>query len=274
MKLRGRVAVVTGAAGGLGRALALELAHAGMDLALADIAEGALEHVATELRATGRRVLSVPTDVSDPRALERLLARTLTDLGSCHLMCNNAGVFHAAPMLEASEAEWSRVIGVNLWGVVHGCKTFGAHFAAQGEGHLLNTASAAGLFPVPGMSAYSTSKYAVVGFSQQLRWELAPDGVGVTVLCPGVIKTQMARAAGVGLAHVDIDAMIRYAPSPERLARQAVRAVTRNRPMVLYGPEAHAFRLLRLLPAWLVDPFGRYMAREGLKTVRLPRPPV
>jgi short-subunit dehydrogenase len=273
MKLRGRVAVVTGAAGGLGRALALELAHAGMDLALADIAEGALEHTAAELRATGRRVLSVPTDVSDPRALERLLARTLTQLGSCHLMCNNAGVFHAAPMLEASEAEWSRVIGVNLWGVVHGSRIFGAHFAAQGEGHLLNTASAAGLFPVPGMSAYSTSKYAVVGFSQQLRWELAPDGVGVTVLCPGVIKTQMARAAGVGLEHVDVDAMIRYAPSAERLAKQALRAITRNSPMVLYGPEAHAFRLLRLLPAWLVDPFGRYMAREGLKTVRLPRPP-
>jgi hypothetical protein len=78
----------------------------------------------------------------------------------------------------------------------------------------------------------------------------------------------MARAAGVGLEHVDVDAMIRHAPSPERLAKQAVRAVTRNRPMVLYGPEAHAFRLLRLLPAWLVDPFGRYMAREGLKTVR------
>jgi short-subunit dehydrogenase len=123
------------------------------------------------------------------------------------------------------------------------------------------------------MSSYSTTKYAVVGFSQQLRWELAPDGVGVTVLCPGVIKTQMARAAGAGLEHVDIDAMIRYAPSAEGLAKRAVRAVKRNRSMVLYGPEAQVFRLLRLLPAWLVDPFGRYMAREGLKTVRPPGPP-
>lgn len=239
-----------------------------MDLVLADIAEGPLQQVALELRATGRRVLAVPTDVSDPRALEGLLARTLAELGSCHLMCNNAGVFHAAPLLEASEAEWSRVIGVNLWGVVHGCRIFGRHFAAQGEGHLLNSASAAGLFPVPAMSSYSTSKYAVVGFSQQLRWELASHGVGVTVLCPGVLKTQMARAAGVGLEHIDLDAMLKYSPSPEGLARRAVRAVVKNRAMVLYGPEAHAFRLLRLLPAWLVDPLGRYMAREGLKTIR------
>jgi short-subunit dehydrogenase len=266
-KLRDRVAVITGAAGGLGRALAAELARQGMHLVLADVATEALEQVANELRTTGRHVLAVPTDVSDPRAVDALLARTLSELGSCHLMCNNAGVFHAAPLLEASEAEWSRVIGVNLWGVVHGCRTFGRHFAQQGEGHLLNSASAAGLFPVPGMSSYSTSKYAVVGFSQQLRWELAPRGVGVTVLCPGVIKTQMARAAGVGLEHVDLDAVLARAPSPEGLARQAVHAVVRDRAMVLYGPEAHAFRVLRLLPTWLVDPFGRFMAREGLKTI-------
>ena len=269
-QLAGRVAVVTGAAGGLGRALALELARAGMDLSLADLAEASLAPLAQELRALGRRAIAVPTDVSSPRALERLLARTLSELGSCHLMCNNAGVFHAAPLLEASEAEWKRVLDVNLWGVVHGCRIFGAHFAQQGEGHLLNSASAAGFFPVPGMSSYSTSKFAVVGFSQQLRWELAADGVGVTVLCPGVLKTQMARAAGVGLEHLDVDELVRKSPTPEALARRAIRAVRSNEAMVVFGPEAQVFRLLRLLPAWLTDPVGRFMAREAFKAVRRP----
>ena len=272
-QLEGRVAVVTGAAGGLGRALAFELARAGMDVSVADIAEAGLAPLAEELRALGRRAIAVPTDVSNPRALEQLLKRTQAELGGCHLMCNNAGVFHAAPLLEASEAQWARVLGVNLWGVVHGCRVFGAHFAQQGQGHILNTASAAGLFPVPGMSSYSTSKFAVVGLSQQLRWELAAQGVGVTVLCPGVLKTQMARAAGVGLDHLDLEEMVRKSPTPEALAKKALRAIRKNQAMVVYGPEAQAFRLLRLLPAWLTDPLGRFMAREAFKAVRPPAPP-
>jgi NAD(P)-dependent dehydrogenase (short-subunit alcohol dehydrogenase family) len=269
--LSGRVAVVTGAAGGLGRALAWAFAREGMDLALADIDAPGIEALAADLRATGHRAISVPTDVSDPTAVAALLERTVADLGGCHLMCNNAGVFTAASMMEASERDWRRVLDVNLWGVIHGCRVFGAHFARQGEGHLLNTASAAGLFPVPGMSAYSTSKYAVVGFSTQLRWELAPSGVGVTVLLPGVLNTSMAKAEGVGLKHFDVDDILRKAPSPEGLAHKAVRAVRRNRPTVLYGSEATVFGVLRLLPSRLIDPLGRYIAKKGLEAVRPPR---
>jgi len=268
--LSGRVAVVTGAAGSLGRALALELARAGMDVALADIDEVGLTSVANELLALGRRAIALPTDVTSLPAIERLLERTLHELGSCHLLCSNAGIFNAAPMLEASDAQWQRVVDTNLWGVIHGCRVFGAHFVRQGEGHLLNTASAAGIFPVPGMNAYSTSKYAVVGFSQQLRWELAPSGVGVTVLCPGPLKNAMARAPGVGLEHLDLDALVRRAPSPEALARRAVSAVRRDRAMVLFGFEAHVFRILRLFPSWLIDPLGRFMAKKGLEAVRPP----
>jgi short-subunit dehydrogenase len=173
-------------------------------------------------------------------------------------------------MLDASERDWRRVLDVNLWGVIHGCRVFGAHFAQQGEGHLLNTASAAGLFPVPGMSSYSTSKYAVVGFSKQLRWELAGAGVGVTVLLPGVLKTSMPKAEGVGLAHFDVDEILKKAPSPEGLAHKAVRAVQRNRPTVLYGSEASVFNLLRLVPNRLIDPLGRFIAKKGLAVVRPP----
>jgi short-subunit dehydrogenase len=265
--LTGRVAVVTGAAGSLGRALSLELAAAGMDLSLADIDESGLHALAEQLRALGRRALVVPTDVSELRAVENLLARTLSELGSCHLMCNNAGIFNAAPMLESSEAQWRRVIDTNLWGVIHGCRVFGAHFARQAEGHLLNTASAAGLFPVPGMNAYSTSKYAVVGFSQQLRWELASRGVGVTVLCPGPLRNAMARRPGVGLDHLDIEEMVRRAPTPEDAAKRAVRAIRQNRAQVAIGFEAHVLRVLRLLPSWLIDPLGRLLARKALQAI-------
>jgi short-subunit dehydrogenase len=266
-ELKDRVAVVTGAANGIGRAIALELARAGMDVALADVDQAGMERVAGELAALGRRTLCVPTDVADPQAVERLLERTLAELGSCALAVNNAGVFHAAALLDAPAEQWQRVVGVNLWGVIHGCRVFGAHFARQGHGHILNTGSAAGLFPAPGMSCYSTTKFAVVGLSQQLRWELAPRGVGVTVLCPGVVKTGIGKAQGVGLEHVDVDALVARAPSAEGLARKAVRAIRRNRPLVLYGFDAYVAALLRLLPLWLVDPLARLAARNALASI-------
>ena len=267
-KLDGQVAVITGAAGGFGRALAWAFAREGMTLALADIDEPGLTDLTATLRQAGHRAIPVATDVTDGRAVEALLARTLSELGGCHLMCNNAGVFTAAPLLETTEAQWRRVIDINLWGVIHGCRVFSQHFAAQREGHILNTASAAGLFPVPGMSAYSTSKFAVVGLSQQLRYELASFNVGVTVLCPGVLKTRMAHAEGVGLQHLDLDEMVKNAASPEGLAKKAVRAVQRNRGMVFYGGEAGIFRALRLMPSWVLDPFGRFAAKKGLEAVR------
>jgi NAD(P)-dependent dehydrogenase (short-subunit alcohol dehydrogenase family) len=266
--LKERVAVVTGAGGGIGRALAREFAAAGVHLALADVDERRLDETARDIEALGRRTCRVVTDVRDVGSIERLLERTLSELGACHLAFNNAGVFHAAPLLEAPASEWERVVNTNLWGVIHGCRVFGAHFVKQREGHIVNTASAAGLFPIPGMSAYSTTKFAIVALSEQLRWELAADGVGVTVLCPGVVKTDIAKRAGVGLEHVDMDQATKNAPLPEGLARKVVRAVRRNRPMVRYGPDAYFFSLLRLFPLWLIDPLGRFMARTAKTVVR------
>ena len=171
-------------------------------------------------------------------------------------------------MLDTPSEQWERVLETNLWGVIHGCRVFGRHFVAQGHGHIVNTASAAGLFPVPGMSAYSTSKYAVVGLSLQLRWELAASNEGVTVLCPGVVKTGIAQAKGVGLEHLDIAKAVARSPEPPGLAVKAVRAIRKNRPLVRYGADAYVFSLLRLLPAWLVDPFGRFLGRKALRIVR------
>ena len=265
--LAGNVAVVTGAAGGIGQALALECARAGMDLALADIDRARMDQVAAQVMALGRRCICVPTDVRDHDALQTLLDRTLAELGSCHVMFNNAGVFNATPLVETSAAQFQRVIDINIAGVVHGSKIFAEHFVKQGAGHVINTASAAGLFPVPGMSGYSLSKFAVVGFSLQLRWELAAHGVGVTVLCPGTVKTDILTRDGVGFKLDEAAKMIKDAPSPEGLANKTLRAVRRNQAMVRYGFDAYGISLLRLLPLWIADPLGRFLGRTALTIV-------
>jgi len=265
--LAGKVAVVTGAAGGIGQALALECARAGMDLALADIDRARMEQVASQVSALGRRCICVPTDVRNNDAMQALLERTLAELGGCHVMFNNAGVFNATPLVETSAAQFQRVIDINIGGVVHGSRIFAAHFVSQGEGHVVNTASAAGLFPIPGMSGYSLSKFAVVGFSLQLRWELAAHGVGVTVLCPGTVKTDILTREGVGFKLDEAAKMIKDAPSPEGLARKALRGVRRNQAMVRYGFESYGISLLRLLPLWIADPLGRFLGRAALTVV-------
>lgn len=265
--LRGKVAVITGAAGGIGQALAVECARAGMDLALADLDAARMEPVASQVSALGRRCVCVPTDVRSADALQALLDRTLVELGGCHVMFNNAGVFNATPLVETSSLQFQRVIDINIAGVVHGSRIFAEHFVRQGHGHLVNTASAAGLFPVPGMSGYSLSKYAVVGFSLQLRWELAAHGVGVSVLCPGTVKTDILTREGVGFKLDEAEKMIKDAPSPEGLAKKALRAVRRDQALVRYGFDAYAMSLLRLLPLWLIDPLGRLLGRTALKVV-------
>jgi NAD(P)-dependent dehydrogenase (short-subunit alcohol dehydrogenase family) len=265
--LAGKVAVITGAAGGIGQALALECARAGMDVALADIDPAGMSALAAQVSALGRRSICVPTDVRDGDAMQALLDRTLAELGGCHVMFNNAGVFNATPLVETSAAQFQRVIDINIGGVVHGSRVFASHFVKQGHGHLINTASAAGLFPVPGMSAYSLSKYAVVGFSLQLRWEIAAHGVGVTVLCPGTVKTDILTREGVGFKLDEAEKMIKDAPSPQGLARKTLRAVRRNQPLVRYGFDAWGMSLLRVLPLWLIDPLGRLLGRTALKIV-------
>jgi NAD(P)-dependent dehydrogenase (short-subunit alcohol dehydrogenase family) len=265
--LTGKVAVITGGAGGIGKALALECARAGMHVALADVHDG-MREVGREIETLGRRSLCVPTDVRSADAMQALLDRTLAEFGACHVMFNNAGVFHASPLVETTADNYQRVIDINIGGAVHGSRIFGAHFVRQGHGHIVNTASAAGLFPVPGMSAYSLTKFAVVGYSLQLRWELASSGVGVTVLCPGTVKTDIVMREGVGFKRDEAAKLIKDAPGPERLARKALRAIRRDQPLVRYGADAYAISLLRLIPFWLIDPIGKFLARAALQVVK------
>lgn len=189
-----KVAVITGGASGIGRAMADRFAQAGMKLVLADVEEATLAQAAAELRATGAQVLPVVTDVSVAEQVERLAQATLEHFGGVHVLCNNAGVGSGRAIWETSLGDWKWVLGVNLMGVVHGIHYFVPHMLAQGEpGHIVNTASIAGLIGGAGLGAYKVSKHGVVALSEVLYAELHEQGapIGVSVLCPAWVRTRI-----------------------------------------------------------------------------------
>lgn len=191
----GKVAAVTGAASGIGRAMADRWAGLGMRLALADIEVAPLEAAAEELRSAGTEVITVPTDVSDGEQVDTFAAATFEAFGTAHIVCNNAGVGGGGPMWTLTTADWQWVLGVNLWGVIHGIRAFVPRLVEQGEGQVVNTASVAGLSSPPMMGPYNASKHAVVTISETLRSELnmiADGDFGVTVVCPGWVRTRIA----------------------------------------------------------------------------------
>jgi len=192
-ELDGKVAVVTGGASGIGRAVARRLAREGMKLTLVDIELGPLEQAAAELEDAGTEVLTQRVDVADAGQMDALAATVLDHFGAVHLVCNNAGVASGGPMWELSTADWEFVLRVNLWGVIHGVRVFTKHLIAQDEGHIVNTASLAGLISVPGLGPYNVTKHGVVTLSETLHGELAALGskVGVSVLCPGFVSTRL-----------------------------------------------------------------------------------
>ena len=196
-EFRDKVAVVTGAASGIGHALAQRFARAGMKIVLADVEPAALAQAAREIEALGAPALAVQTDVSKAAAVERLAQATLEKFGAVHVVCNNAGVVMSAPSWMNTVADWEWVLGVNLWGVIHGIRVFTPILLSQGvEGHIVNTASVAGMIPGPGTSAYNVSKFGVVALSESLHYELTMLGspVRVSVLCPGFVNTRIMDA--------------------------------------------------------------------------------
>src|SRR5688500_3241258 len=190
-ELKGKVAAVTGAASGLGRSMALAFAAEGMDLALADVDEVNLSSVQEEVLAKGVRTITLKVDVSNAQQVEIFRDQTLTRLGGVHVVCNNAGVSPLGAVWENSAADWQWILGVNLWGVVHGVRAFAPHLIAQDEGHIVNTASVSGLISPPGSGAYNVTKHAVVALSESLHHDLRERAskVGVSVLCPAYVPT-------------------------------------------------------------------------------------
>jgi NAD(P)-dependent dehydrogenase (short-subunit alcohol dehydrogenase family) len=195
--LTGKVAVVTGAASGIGLAVSRRLGADGMRVMMADVEEPALAAAAKELAADGIEAAAAVTDVRSAQSVDDLASATLDRFGAVHVVCNNAGVAGGGPSWDVPLPVWEWVLGVNLFGVVHGIRSFLPHLLAQGEGHIVNTASVAGLLAAPWMAPYNASKHAVVGVSESLHHELAALGsaVGVSVLCPGFVRTQIAEAS-------------------------------------------------------------------------------
>ena len=190
--MRSKVAVITGAASGMGRAFADRFAAEGMKVVLADIEEPELARAVDELKATGAEAIGVRTDVASIDDVRVLRERALEVFGSVHVVCNNAGVAGGS-VIDSPIEMWRWVLGVNLWGVIHGCNVFLPDLLAQDEGHIVNTASIAGLGGAAGLGVYCTSKFAVVGLSESLHHDLvARDShVGVSVLCPGFVNTRI-----------------------------------------------------------------------------------
>ena len=193
-ELRDRVAVVTGAASGIGRATATQLAREGMKVVVADIDASALGTFTEELHAAGHDAIAVPTDVRSREAIEALRDAALATFGAVHVVHNNAGVVAAGAVEEISLDLWTWVLDVDLWSVIHGVRTFLPLLKAQGEGHIVNTASTAGLQANPGIAPYNVAKFGVVALSETMRYELDGTGVGVSVLCPGAVNTRIVQA--------------------------------------------------------------------------------
>lgn len=261
----GRVAAITGAAAGMGRALAIALAREGCHLALADKNLAGLEQTAQLARAATLLPVGISVrelDVADRAAMFAWAADSATEHGAVHLIFNNAGVALSSTVegMDPADLEW--IMGINFWGVVHGTQAFLPYLKQAGTGHIINTASVFGLFSQPGMAGYNASKFAVRGYTEALRQELDLQGTGLSATCvlPGGIRTDIARTSRIRdnmngflieneqQARDDFEKF--FITSAEQAAKVILQGVRKNRRRVLIGRDAHAIDwLIRLLPA-------------------------
>jgi butyryl-CoA dehydrogenase len=256
----GRVAAITGAGSGIGRALARELARRGTHLALSDIDEVGLAETVALCEGAGVKVTSQRVDVADREAMYAWADQVVADHGKVNLIFNNAGVALAATIEAMSYEDFEWLMNINFWGVVHGTKAFLPHLKAAGEGHIVNLSSVFGLMSIPSQSAYNAAKFAVRGFTDSLRIELDIEGCGVscTTIHPGGVKTNIARNARMDESVAELAGSPDAAregfdkvaiTSPEKAARQILTAVERDRRRALIGPDAKAIDLASRLPA-------------------------
>jgi NAD(P)-dependent dehydrogenase (short-subunit alcohol dehydrogenase family) len=261
----GRVAAITGAASGIGAALAVELARRGCEVAVSDVDTEGLERTATSARRVGPHVSTWELDVADRRAVHEWADKVVAHHGKANLVFNNAGVALGAPVsgMDFEDLDW--LMGINFDGVVNGTKAFLPHLKESGEGHVVNISSVFGFVGIPSQSAYNAAKFAVRGFTEALRLELDMEdcGVSATTVHPGGIRTNIARNARMApsLAAIGIDPEKAgqefeksFMTTPEKAARVILAGVEKDRRRVLIGPDARLFALLGKLPPGAYQP--------------------
>ncbi len=229
-RIAGRVAVVTGAGSGIGRAICVELAGRGVDIALVDIDENRLSDVRSAVEDLGRKCTAHAVDVSCREQMAGLPGQVIAQHGAVHILVNNAGVSVNLPFADQSVEDLEWITGINYWGVLYGCKFFLPHLQQADEAHIVNMSSSAGFTGMKGQASYSATKFAVRGFSECLYIELARSKVGITCVHPGTVATNILEAARMEPAHKKkMLKTFRYATPPETAARIIVRAIERNR---------------------------------------------
>jgi NAD(P)-dependent dehydrogenase (short-subunit alcohol dehydrogenase family) len=254
---RGKVAAITGAGSGIGRALALQLAREGARLALSDVDPAGLAQTASEAGGLGARCTTARLDVADRPAVFAWAQACRAEHGQVNLVVNNAGVALAAAAATVRIEDFQWIMGINFWGVVHGTQAFLPHLQASGEGHIVNISSIAGMVAMPTQAAYNASKFAVRGYTEALRMELELGEAPVSATCvhPGGISTRIARSmrvddgllrsAGLGVeAFRERSDRLLQVTTPEQAAQRILAGVKRNARRVLVGPDAHALQAM------------------------------
>jgi 3-oxoacyl-[acyl-carrier protein] reductase len=250
--IRGKKALVTGAASGIGRSIALALAREGADLFLLDNNTEILSSVVNEARAHGTEIIGRECDVGRPNEIDASVEALKKNWGRLDIMINNAGVLYHGDTGKMTDAQWDRLLGINLQAPLLFIRRLLPLLLAQSEAHVLNVCSIYGLVPKRKIAAYQISKYALVGLSQSLRCEYAPAGLGVTALCPGFVDTNLltaARDSGWSSRRFRFPSFLSI--SPDRVAARAVRAIYNNKGLVVVGGHARFLWALHRLFPWI-----------------------
>jgi short-subunit dehydrogenase len=256
--------LITGASQGTGKATAHLFAQKAYNLVLAARQAERLNAVAAELEASGQQVLAIPTDVSQPEQVETLVQQALTRFGQVDVLVNNAGICLTGAMQHTTITDWQQIMGTNFWGYVYMIQALLPHLLAQGQGTIVNVGSFGGKMPLPKMTAYCASKYAVTGLTDTLRLELKPQGIHVGAVHPGLINSDFleraqfrdtASAADQGKQQLESALKSTWVSQPQDIARAIWQVVEQQRSEVIVGPVVLATEAYRLLPAavqWLL----------------------
>lgn len=270
MVIRGATAVVTGAGGGIGHAVARALAREGARLAICDSDEQKLRSLHGDLTREGHDAICARVDVADSEQVREFADVVARDTGDANILVNCAGVYICGKTLDLSLDDWQWVLSVNLFGIIHACHFFLPQIVRNGgDGHVANLASMYGYWPSPGVTGYLTSKFGVFGYSEALREDLRGTRVGVSTVCPGMINTGLVRnmrIRGAGTAETDVRAALQQTYTsrsygPERVAAAIVKGIAKNKGIVLVSPEARImYYVERYCPA-----LSRHIARTAAK---------